>query len=915
MTEDSGAETRAGTVTMLFADIEGSTRLLGQLGDRYVAVLHDYHRLLLETAAAHGGTLVDTAGDGAFFAYPAATAALRGALAAQLAIGGHSWPDQAVVRTRMGLHTGEALRVDQQYVGMDVHRAARITAAGHGGQILLSRTARDLLGSSLPAGVSLRDLGEHRLKDLAEPERLFQAVSADLPSDFPPLRSLDAWPNNLPRQLSSFVGRNDALQGVEERMAASALLTLTGPGGVGKTRLALEVASRSADSCPDGAWLIDLAAMDDGTLVAETVASALRVKEQPGVDITSTLAGHIGRRQMLLILDNCEHVLEATAELVDTLLYSCGEVRILATSQEGLGIKGESLYPVPSMTLLDPDRASFDELASGEAIRLFVERAQAVQPAFRLSDDNARSVAQICQRLDGIPLAIELAAARIRALPVDQIAARLDDRFQLLTGGARMNLPRHRTLLAAVDWSYDLLAETERELFARLSIFAGSFSLEAVEAICTGGAIGRRAVLDLLTRLIDRSLVMSIDGAGEGRYRLLQTLRQYAQEKLAEHGGGAELGARHRDYFAALVDEARPFFFAGPEPTAWVERLSREYDNLRAALAWSHADGAGAAAELRMAAGLWRFWEIAGPLADGRISLERALSRTAEEVSVLRANALTGAGMLAAGQGDLEAAIAALAASLEVTRALGDTTSIGAALSNLASVVAEHGDLDRARALYEESLTQTRHHGEVRGTAFALLNLADVAARQGEDTEAEERYEEGIGIFRAAGDRFGVALSLGRGAAMSVRLGDAATARQRHFEALEIYRGFGEHRGVARTLMHLGDLAADDGDRAQADELYRQSLAERQAVGDRIGTAAVLGRLADLVADDDPLRAARLLGAADGLRASIGASLAADDAADQTALLDRLGKAMSPEALSAELGAGRSAPLDAVLAG
>ena len=899
---------------MLFADIEGSTRMLGQLGERYATVLRDYHRLLTDTATTHGGASVDTAGDGAFFAYSTASAALQAAIATQVALAAHGWPDDVTLRARMGVHTGEALNVDDRYVGMDVHRAARITAAGHGGQILLSRTTRELLGSRLPSGVSLLDLGEHRLKDVAQPERLFQVVAAGLPDDFPALRSLDVWPNNLPRQLSSFVGRSNALLDVDRRLASGPLLTLTGPGGVGKTRLALEVAAQSADTAPDGAWLINLAAVDDGTLVGEAVASTLKVKEQPGVDLTSTLIGHIGRRQLLLILDNCEHVLEATANVVDTLLQACSEVRILATSREALGIAGESLYPVQSLTLPDPDLAQAMGFAQGEAVQLFVERAQAVQPDFRLTPANARSVAQICQRLDGIPLAIELAAARIRALPADQIAARLDDQFRLLTGG-RLTLPRHRTLLAAFDWSYDLLTEAERELFARLSVFAGSFSLDAAEAVCAGGVIGRGEILDLLTRLIDRSLVISADAPGEARYQLLHTLRQYAEEKCAETSEREDLHLRHRDFFVALVEEMRPAFFAGPEPTALVERLSREHDNLRAALAWTHGYPDGAPSELRLAAGLWRFWETRGHLAEGRLWLERALSRTAGEVSTLRANAFTGAGMLAGQQGDHDAASTALNESVTVLRSLGDEVSIAVALSNLANLEAEHGDLDRARALYEESLAVTRPTGEARGMAFALLNLADVAARQGNATEAQERYDEAIATFRGVGDLFGVAIALGRGAIISLRQGEHTAAEERHREALAIYRQLGDRRGVARTLMHLGDLAQAGGDRARAGDLYHESLVERQGAGDRMGTAAVLGRLAALAADNDPGRAARLVGAADALRSVIGASLTAQDAADQAELLTRLDRALGLEALTAELGAGRTTPLEAVLAG
>ncbi|MGH2670226.1 MAG: ATP-binding protein, partial [bacterium] len=376
-------------------------------------------------------------------------------------------------------------------------------------------------------------------------------TAPDLPSEFPPLRSLENWPNNLPRQLSSFVGRAESLADAAARLSATPLLTLTGPGGVGKTRLALELAARSMDSFPDGAWVVPLATLGDGSLVAETVAATLRVKEQPGIPIMTTLGHQLEARRLLLVFDDCEHVLDDAARVIDHLLRRCPELRIMATSREALGITGESLYPVPSMDL-PPEDGSIDELSEAEAVRLFLARAQAVQPGFALNERNAGAVVQICRRLDGIPLAIELAAARVKALPPEQIAARLNDRFRLLTGGDRMALPRHRTLKAAMDWSFDLLTDVEQALFVRLCVFRGSFGLEAAEAVGGGPGVERGDVLDLLSRLIDRSLVVVEEHAGEARYRLLFTVQQYGQERLAEDDPGGEAHGRLRDYMLQL---------------------------------------------------------------------------------------------------------------------------------------------------------------------------------------------------------------------------------------------------------------------------------------------------------------------------------------------------------------------------
>src|SRR5437588_1813891 len=469
-----------GTVTLVFTDIEGSTRLLRELGDRYDAVLQDQRRLLREAFGARNGTEVDTAGDGLFYAFPRARDALLAAVGGQQALGRHEWP--LPMRVRMGMHTGEPLSSGTGYVGLDVHRAARIMAAAHGGQILISQATREL-ARDLPAEVTLLDLGDHSLKDLPAPEHLYQVVAPELGREFPPLRSMESRPNNLPRQLTTFVGREPEIAEAKRTLAAAPLLTLTGPGGVGKTRLAIEIAGELLDEFDEGIWLIDLGVLTDPDFVVPAIASAIGVMPAPGQPILETVIEHLRGRRVLMVFDNCEHLLDSTAKTVDALLRACNMLRVVATSREGLAIPGETVRPVPSLSVPDLEAATPEELPQYEAIRLFVERAIAAVPDFRITERNAPAIAQICRRLDGVPLAIELAAARVRALPVEQIAARLDDRFRLLTGGSRTALPRQRTLQGTLDWSYDLLSEPERSLLRRLSVFAGGCTLEAAEAV------------------------------------------------------------------------------------------------------------------------------------------------------------------------------------------------------------------------------------------------------------------------------------------------------------------------------------------------------------------------------------------------------------------------------------------------
>jgi predicted ATPase/class 3 adenylate cyclase/Flp pilus assembly protein TadD len=853
-----------GTVTLLFTDIEGSTRLLRELGSRYEAVLDDHRRLLREAFGAQGGTEIDTAGDGFFYAFPRARNALLAAIDGQRALAGQEWP--LPLRVRMGMHTGEPLSTETGYVGLDVHRASRISATAHGGQILVSQTTRDLAGGDLPSEVLLLDLGDHLLKDLPTPEHLFQVVAPELIRDFPPLRSMDSRPNNLPRQLTTFVGRQHQIGEAKRVLASTPLLTFTGPGGVGKTRLAIEIAGELLDEFEEGIWFVDLGPLADPALVVPAIAGAVGVMHAPGQPILDTVTEYLRGRRVLLVLDNCEHLLEVTARSVDALLRSCGLLRVIATSREGLAIGGEAVFPVPSLSLPDPEAATSGELPQCEAIQLFVERAIAAVPGFKVTERNASAIAQICRRLDGVPLALELAAARVRALPVEQIAARLDDRFRLLTGSSRITVPRHQTLRQTIDWSHDLLADDERAVLRRVAVFVGSCSLDAAEAICSGEPVEPHAVLDILSRLVDKSLLIAETEATEARYRQLETIRQYARDRLLESGETTAALRRHRDWFLAMVASAEPDFFRGAESGESLERLDREHDNLRAALQWSLDEPNEEREGLRLAAGLWRFWEIHGHLAEGRRWLELFLEATSGEVSALQADAYTGAGILAFMLGDHTAASALHERSLELHRQVGDPDGIALAANNLANAAVLSGDYANARRLYETVIPWARDRGDSRALGFAIVNMAEAVAVDGEPELARSQYDEGIATFRGAGDRWGESFALDSLGVMLGRQGNHEEARQLHDQALTISRAIGDDRGIARALAHLGDVAARSEDLERAKSLYIDSLEIRRALGDLPGIASGMEKLASVITARDPRGAGLLLGAAEKVR-------------------------------------------------
>ncbi len=884
----------AGTVTLVFTDIEGSTGLLQTLGDRYPEVLATHHALVREAFARHGAFERGSAGDGLYFVFPSARAAVQAAVDGQLAIAEHAWSDGVTVRDRMGLHTGEPENAAEGYVGLDVHRAARICAAGHGGQILISQTTRDLIADERASSISVVDLGIHRLRSLDAPLRLYQVSGPGMARDFPPPRTADAPRNNLQLEVTSFIGREGEIEQATAILDRSSLLTLTGPGGVGKTRLGLRLARTLLARFEDGVWLVECGTLTDPDLVLPAVVSVIGLTEPTGRTLLTTIVDHLKGKRLLLVLDDCDRVLAECGELAEALVRACSSVRIVVTSREALGVPGEAVLPIAS--LRTPQAGSTiraEDMIAIDACRLFIERARAVEPTFTVTDRNARAVVALCRRLDGMPLAIELAAARVRTLPVEQIAARLNDRFRLLTGGSRTALARHQTLRATIDWSYDLLTEPERAVLRRLSVFAGGATLEAAEAVCAGDGVDALDILDGLGRLVEKSLVFTDPGSAEARFRLLETVREYASGRLVEAGEAEMTARRHRDWYLGMVDEASRAFFQGPEPVEWLRGLDREHDDLHAALEWSLGQPGEGSAGLRMASGLWRYWEIRGHLTEGRALLERAVEGVGGDVSTLRANAFTGAGNMAFMQGDYRAASTFHEASLTLHREMGDRQSVAYAANNLANTAVQLGDHARARTLYEETVALCREVGDLRGIAFGSINLADVATRQGDLDAALVLHDEVMASVRERGDRWTEAFALDTFAGATSRTGDRETARSLHVEALAILEELGDRRGVARVLTHLAELALTDGDTARARGLFRQSLAIRQDLGDMPGLASAMENLAGAVAIDDAEAAARLHGAAESLREAIRAAVPPQAAAahqqDLAGLAARLG--------------------------
>ncbi len=960
----SGQGLPGGTVTFLLTDVEGSTALWEQAPATMRAALARHDELFEAAVRDHAGAHIRPRGEGdsRFAVFAGAVDAVAAALAIQRALATEPWPTPGPISVRIGIHTGEAQLREGDYYGAAVNRCARLRGIGHGGQILLSEATAVLVRDDLPTGTSVLDLGEHRLKDLTRPERVFQLTAPDLPADFPALASLDARPHNLPIQLTSLIGREREVRAVCDllRREDVRLVTLTGPGGTGKTRVGLQVAAELLDEFADGTVFVELAPISDPELVVSTIAQTLGVREVGNRPILETLQEYLGEKRLLLVLDNFEQILPAAPAIGD-LLGACPGLKVLVTSRAVLRLRGEHELPVPPLALPEPgSRTLAQGLATYQAIALFTQRATDIRPDFALTDENAIGVTEICRRLDGLPLAIELGAARVKLLTPQAMLARLERRLPLLTGGARDLPERQRTLRDTIAWSYDLLDEAEQRLFRRLAVFVGGCTLEAAEDVVQRSAFNVQRggsqtlnvergtlndVLDGLASLVDKSLLRQVDGPnGEPRFVMLETIREYGLEQLEASGEAAEVRRQHLAWFTDLAARGQVGIHS-LDGAAWLDRLAADLDNFRAALAWSLADPdrSSLQAGLVLAGALFQFWHIRAYLAEGQRWFEQTLAADRERGR---------AGAAADASGDR------LEPSLSVAR----TGAFGAhprvvALNELALLYRHVGDVQRATQPAEQALALAREVGDRVGEGHALVELGVIADATGEYERAIPLLEAGLALFRSLDDRLGIWRGTNVLGQTLIGLGDDERPRELFEESLAVVRSMGHQWSVAAQLRSLGIVAYRQGDLDRAMELLEESLAvwatlratrgphdalcelghvlvarsdpQRAAaryaaslelckeMGDRLGIARCLEGLAGVVAatsdggaETGLIRAVRLLGAAAALRQALGVPVSRVDRPTFERAVAAVRAGVGEDAFAAAWAEGRALPLD-----
>jgi predicted ATPase/class 3 adenylate cyclase len=867
-----------GTVTFLFTDIEGSTKLAQEYTDEMRTLLARHQEILKQAIEAHNGFVFQVVGDSFSAAFDTAMNALKAASEAQRRLHNEEW-SPAPIKVRMGIHTGTAqlaedASIEGPYSGYaTLALTQRIMSAAHGGQILLSQITRDLVWEQLPSDINLLDMGEHHLKDLLHTIHLYQVTAANLPADFPPLKTLESFPHNLPIQLTSFIGREREMADAKQLLSNAHLLTLIGPGGTGKTRLALRVAEDLLPSFADGVWLAELAPLADPALIPQTIAAVFELRELPNMRLMDTVTDYLRSKELLLILDNCEHLIEASAKLSNDLLHACPQLKIIASSREALGIAGESIYRVPSLSLPNTAQVTRDVLMESESVRLFVERATAAHSKFSLKDQNASAIAQICHRLDGIPLALELAAARVGIFSPEEIAARLGDRFKLLTGGSRTALPRQQTLRALIDWSYDLLSDEEQMLLRQLSVFASGWTFEAAEGVCSN-----LDVLNLLTQLVNKSLVMADEQETSTRYRLLETIRQYARDKLLEAGESEQVRTRHLDFFLKFAEEAESYM-NGPQEMEWRMFLDAEYDNLRTALEWGMENDVDKV--LRLGGALHLFWERHGYEVEGRRLMNEVLAHAktfppaegeaARKRIMYQAKALNAIGFLGFGQGDNLGSLKAFEDSASLLRQIGEKLMLAQALAYIGIARAFLGNRELAYAAAEEAIALAREVGDKVTLGVALSNMAGVLAITQGDLKMIRPYaEEGIQLLKEARGNWVVAMTVFGFALFTAMQGNYVEARSQFEACIPLFTELRDRHRLAMVHSELAHLERRQGHFAQAKPFYRETIQEWQKIGHRAAIAHELECFAFIAkAQEEDQRAAHLFGAAEILRENI----------------------------------------------
>jgi predicted ATPase/class 3 adenylate cyclase/Tfp pilus assembly protein PilF len=903
------AELPQGTVTLVFTDIEGSTRLLASLGSRYEAVLADHRKLLRAAFSSHSGIEVDTQGDAFFYAFARAQDAVMAAVEAQQVLSSHDFGEGVELRVRMGIHTGEPTVSDEGYVGADVHLGARISAVAWGGQVVISSATAALVGGGEADEISLRSLGEHALKDIDDRVELYQVVASGLREDFPALRSVSAHPTNLPARLPKLIGREEDIAGLVELLSLEdvSVVTLVGPGGMGKTRLALAVGTELLSFFADGVFFVDLSALSDASLVVPAIAQALSLREAPGRSLTETLGDYLSSKEMVLILDNFEQVMDAAGE-VSALVGTSSSLKVVVTSREALRIEGEREFPLHPLALPSSD-SEVREILASPAVELFVARARAVRPGFAVSGEDARHVAAICRRLDGLPLAIELAAARVKVLSFAALASRLEKSLAALGSGRRDASDRQRTLAGAIAWSYELLDEDEQGLFARLGVFAGGWSLQVAEAVCDRNDLAVD-VLDGIASLVDKSLVQVVEG-DEARFSMLETIREFSREKLEESGEAEEIRSAHAEYFRALAEEAEPHL-VGADQKEWLDRLEREHDNMRAALRLMLA--ASDETAISFGATLWRYWSERGHLTEGRQWLDSVLRLRSPDAAA-RARAAYGNGALAAMQGDYGAARNLFVESEALFAKLGDAEGTASCLARLGWVCSLQGDYAEARRLSHKALRQARQRGPTDSEYTALTTLGNIAMQEGDIASARKLFEQTLSLSEEAQDERGRAIALGNLGAIAIESGDYEEATLLLEQGLTVAREIRDLEAMNTLLINLGLATLFTGRRLNSRRYLTDALDSARRMGDKLSIAYSLEGLAGVTALDGNLEhAALLFGRATSLRSMIGSPRSDSEQSQYEDLFMRAGAGLqAPEWLS-DLERGAAMGLEEALA-
>ncbi len=930
-----GRNLPTGTVTLLFTDIEGSTPLWEQVPTEMQLAVAQHHAILRKVIEDNNGQVFQILGDAFQAAFRLAGEALNAAIQTQRQLLSAEWGTTGPLKVRIGLHTGplELSAIPDQAGNREyavchtLNRAARVMSAGYGGQILISQETKTLIERELPEDISLRDLGEHKLKGMQKLEHLYQAVASELPNDFPPLVTEIIHPHNLPVEVTSFIGREKEIGELKQLLCepGNRLVTVTGFGGVGKTRLSLQVSRSLLEIYEDGVWLVELASLSDPSLVSQYIAQALRVREMPGQSVMVTLQVYFSNKHLLLILDNCEHLTGAVADLANILLRSCPRLHILATSREILGVDGEIPYQCP--TLLNVPLSTPYSLVSlgvsGEnitdaAIRLFVERAITSYPGIRLNKKDIVRVGEICRQLDGIPLAIELAAARVRVLSVEQIAIRLDNMFTLLTGGSRSMISHHQTLKSLIDWSYSLLSSPEKIMLQRLSVFIGGWDMEAAEAIVAGDGIEKNQVVDLTAQLLDKSLIMleCLEG-GDNRYRMLETIRQYAYDKLQDSDGLKPIRKHHLDYFSHLTEQAASQFWE-KEQENWARRLTKEIDNLRSALNWGLQREAATPEEIdlavRMATALWIYWYGYGVIKEAIGWLSLALERSPHP-NQARARILAAYGTIAWQLGNLTEAASRLRASLELYRGLEDPPGLAEATHMYGHVVFDQKKYGEAERVFKDSLSRYEALNNI-GVRVALIgDLGLVACHRGKINLARQYYEQCLGLSVQHELKDNIAQSYLRLGDLSRLEGDYEGADSYYQKGLMLNRELRLSKEIASSLHKLGFIALYRDDLNQAQSLFKESLVIQEDASNQQGIAECLAGLASfMVRKGDDEQAAYYFGAASEILTRTGLPLGPADVAEWRRDEAVVQKRCAPELFKRAWSKGRQLKIDDLLA-